>query len=41
MKSGGKSALEAATEKPLADLDAVWGNGIISTDQFVQASIGR
>ncbi len=36
LKSAGKSALEAATEKPLADLDAVWGNGIISTDQFVQ-----
>jgi glyoxylase-like metal-dependent hydrolase (beta-lactamase superfamily II) len=36
LKSAGKSALEAVTEKPLADLDAVWGNGIISTDQFVQ-----
>jgi cyclase len=36
LKSAGKSALEAAAEKPFADLDAVWGNGIINGDQFVQ-----
>ena len=36
LKSAGKSAQEAVAEKPFADLDAVWGKGIISTDQFVQ-----
>ena len=35
-KSAGKSALEAVAEKPFADLDPVWGNGIINGDQFVQ-----
>ena len=36
LKSAGKDALEAVKEKPLADLDPVWGNGIINSDQFVQ-----
>jgi cyclase len=36
LKSAGKSALEAVTEKPFADLDPVWGKGIINSDQFVQ-----
>jgi glyoxylase-like metal-dependent hydrolase (beta-lactamase superfamily II) len=36
LKSAGKSAQESVAEKPLADLDAVWGKGIINTDQFVQ-----
>jgi glyoxylase-like metal-dependent hydrolase (beta-lactamase superfamily II) len=36
LKSEGKSALEAAAEKPFADLDPVWGNGIINSEQFVQ-----
>jgi cyclase len=36
LKSEGKSALEAVAEKPFADLDAVWGNGIINGDQWVQ-----
>jgi glyoxylase-like metal-dependent hydrolase (beta-lactamase superfamily II) len=36
LKSGGKSALEAVAEKPFADLDPVWGKGIINGDQFVQ-----
>src|SRR5882757_3328442 len=36
LKSAGKSALEAVAEKPLADLDPVWGKGIINSDQFVQ-----
>src|SRR5271169_899852 len=35
-KSAGKSALEAVAEKPFADLDPVWGNGIVNSDQFVQ-----
>jgi cyclase len=36
LKSTGKSALEAVAEKPFADLDSVWGKGIINGDQFVQ-----
>ena len=36
LKSAGKSAQEAVGEKPFADLDPVWGKGIINTDQFVQ-----
>jgi cyclase len=36
LKSAGKSAQEAVEEKPLADLDAIWGKGIINGDQFVQ-----
>jgi glyoxylase-like metal-dependent hydrolase (beta-lactamase superfamily II) len=35
-KSTGKSALEAVAEKPFADLDSVWGKGIINSDQWVQ-----
>ena len=36
LKSAGKSAQEAAAERPFADLDDIWGNGIINGDQFVQ-----
>jgi cyclase len=36
LKSAGKSALEGVAEKPFADLDAVWGNGIINGEQWVQ-----
>src|SRR3984893_9336421 len=36
LKSAGKSAQEAVEEKPFADLDALWGKGIINGDQFVQ-----
>src|SRR3984885_2322580 len=36
LKSAGKSAQEAVAEKPFADLDPVWGNGIINGEQFVQ-----
>ncbi|MCU1241265.1 MAG: fold metallo-hydrolase [Candidatus Acidoferrum typicum] len=36
LKSSGKSAQEALAEKPFADLDPVWGKGIINSDQFVQ-----
>ena len=32
----GKSAQEAVAEKPFADLDAIWGKGIINGDQYVQ-----
>jgi glyoxylase-like metal-dependent hydrolase (beta-lactamase superfamily II) len=36
LKSEGKSSLEAVAEKPFADLDPVWGNGIINGDQWIQ-----
>ena len=36
LKSAGKSADEAVAEKPFADLDPVWGKGIINSDQWVQ-----
>jgi cyclase len=36
LKSAGKSAQEAVAEKPFADLDPVWGDGIINSEQWVQ-----
>src|SRR5580700_12338864 len=36
LKSAGKSAHEAVAEKPFADLDTTWGNGIINSEQWVQ-----
>jgi len=36
LQSAGKSAQEAVAEKPFADLDAIWGTGIINGDQYVQ-----
>jgi hypothetical protein len=36
LKSAGKSAQEAVAEKPFADLDPVWGNGIINSEQWAQ-----
>jgi glyoxylase-like metal-dependent hydrolase (beta-lactamase superfamily II) len=36
LKTAGKSAQEAAAEKPLADLDAAWGKGMLGSEQFVQ-----
>jgi cyclase len=36
LKSEGKSALEVVAQKPFADLEPVWGKGIINGDQFVQ-----
>jgi glyoxylase-like metal-dependent hydrolase (beta-lactamase superfamily II) len=36
LRSAGKTAQEAVAEKPFADLDPVWGKGIINGDQFVQ-----
>jgi cyclase len=38
LKSAGKSAQEAVAERPFADLDPVWGKGIINGDQFVQVA---
>jgi cyclase len=36
LKSQGKSAQEAAAIKPLADLDATWAKGMLSSDLFIQ-----
>jgi len=36
LKSAGKTAEEVVSAKPLADLDAVWGKGMLGGDQFVQ-----
>jgi cyclase len=36
LKSTGKSAQEAVAERPFADLDPVWGSGIINSEQWVQ-----
>src|SRR5712664_384409 len=36
LKTAGKSEQEAVAEKPLADLDAAWGKGMLAGDQFVQ-----
>jgi cyclase len=36
LRSAGKSAREAVAEKPFADLDPVWGKGIVNSDQWVQ-----
>ena len=35
LKSSGQSLEEAVDAKPLADLDAVWGKGVLSSDAFV------
>jgi cyclase len=35
LKSSGKSLEEAVAAKPLADLDPVWGKGVLSSDAFV------
>jgi cyclase len=36
LKTAGKSADEAVAAKPFADLDAVWGKGLLNADQFTQ-----
>jgi len=35
LKTAGKTLDEAVAAKPLADLDAVWGKGVLSSDAFV------
>jgi hypothetical protein len=35
LKSAGKSLDESVAAKPLADLDSVWGKGVLSSDAFV------
>jgi len=36
LKAQGKSAKEAAAAKPLADLEATWGNGIFKGDRWIE-----
>ena len=36
LKAEGKTAKEAAAAKPLADLDATWGNGIFKSDKWIR-----
>ncbi len=36
LKAAGKTAQEAAATKPLADLDAIWGKGLLTADLFIQ-----
>src|ERR1700756_3450747 len=36
LKTAGKSADEIVASKPLADLDPVWGHGMLSSDLFLQ-----
>jgi cyclase len=38
LKSAGKSADQAVAEKPLADLDAAWGKGMLNSDAFVEVA---
>lgn len=36
LKAQGKSAKEAAAAKPLADLEATWGNGLFNGDRWIE-----
>jgi cyclase len=36
LKSAGKSVQESVADKPFADLDPVWGKGVVNGDQFAQ-----
>ncbi len=36
LKAQGKSAKEAAAAKPLADLEATWGDGIFTGDRWIE-----
>jgi cyclase len=36
LKSSGKSIQDAASAKPLGDLDSVWGKGLFNSDTFIQ-----
>lgn len=38
LKAAGKTAEDVAAAKPLADLDATWGKGLLNTDQFTQVA---
>ncbi len=36
LKAEGKSAQEAAAVKPLADLEATWGDGMFKSDRWIE-----
>ncbi len=36
LKAEGKTAKEAAAEKPLADLEAAWGKGMFTSDKWIE-----
>lgn len=36
LKAEGKTAQEAAASKPLADLEAIWGNGMFKSDRWIE-----
>ena len=36
LKAAGKTTAQAVAEKPLADLDANWGNGMFTSDRWIQ-----
>jgi cyclase len=40
LKAAGKSADEVVASKPLSDLDAVWGHGMLNPDMFVRMVYG-
>ncbi len=36
LKAAGETATQAVAEKPLADLDAKWGNGMFKSDRWIK-----
>ncbi len=36
LKADGKTALEAAASKPLADLEEIWGDGVFTGDRWIE-----
>jgi len=36
LKAEGKTAQEAAAAKPLADLEATWGDGLFKSDRWIE-----
>jgi cyclase len=38
LKSAGQSIQDAVAAKPLSDLDATWGKGLLNGDTFVQVA---
>jgi hypothetical protein len=36
LKAEGKTAQEAAAARPLADLEAAWGDGIFKSDRWIE-----
>jgi hypothetical protein len=36
LKAAGKTVAQAVAEKPLADLDAEWSDGMFSSDRWIE-----